>query len=296
MSVHVTAWVLKHSEEKLGRRLVLHVLADHANEDGSGAWPSVDTIAHEARLSRRQTQRCLHELEAAGSIIQTGTSKQGTAEWTVVMGGVKLSPPENGRGDIHDSRGDIHDAEGVTSTTSGVDRMSPEPPLVQPSIEQPPLEPSIEVAQTQVAQPLKSDALPPPLMKVEGRNLALDALAEVTGLSPGEPMYGAAIVALNGQTPKKGEAVMGINELAWQELHEHVREDQLQELRDDPAKWQEMLKAMIEYKASRYRAEMPNVFLTPKALRDWWLRLEKIDLIKGADVMSTEEILNIKFD
>ena len=156
--------------------------------------------------------------------------------------------------------------------------------------------PADGMTQTLVAQPLNADVLPPPLMKVEGRNLALDALAEVTGLSPGEPMYGAAIVALNGQTPKKGEAVMGINELAWQELHEHVREDQLQELRDDPAKWQEMLKAMIEYKASRYRAEMPNVFLTPKALRDWWLRLEKIDLIKGADVMSTEEILNIKVD
>ena len=53
MSVHVISWVLSHSEERLGNRLVLIVLADHAAKDGSDAFPSVNTIAQEARMSKR---------------------------------------------------------------------------------------------------------------------------------------------------------------------------------------------------------------------------------------------------
>jgi helix-turn-helix protein len=98
------SWVLRHSDETLGRRLVLLVLADHAGEEGRDSWPSVDTIAHEARMSRRQVQRCLRDLEASGAITRLGTHPSGATQW-----GVKMSPP----------RGDIRAAGGATSAARG---------------------------------------------------------------------------------------------------------------------------------------------------------------------------------
>jgi hypothetical protein len=118
MSVHVMSWVLRNSEARLGDRLVLLVLADHAREDGSSAWPSVATIAHEAHLSVKQVQRCLASLRRDERIVQTGQSRNGTNVYTVVM--------EERR-----SRGDI--LSGATNPTHKGDRMSPEPSLVQPS-------------------------------------------------------------------------------------------------------------------------------------------------------------------
>ena len=86
MSVHVMSWVLRNSEATLGQRLVLLVIADHANHDGSKSWCSVATIAHEARLSRAQVQRCLRALESAGAIVETGKGPKGTHEYSVAMG------------------------------------------------------------------------------------------------------------------------------------------------------------------------------------------------------------------
>lgn len=118
MSIDVMSWVLRHSEETLGSRLVLLALADRASDDGTGAWPSVDTLARDARISRRSVQRCLRELEASGAIATTGTRDNGARIYRVNM-----SPP----------RGVILDVEGATSSTAGGDTVSPEPSLLQPS-------------------------------------------------------------------------------------------------------------------------------------------------------------------
>ncbi len=99
MSVHVTSWVLSHSDERLGRRLVLLVLADHANEDGTGAYPSVETIAREARLSVSQAKRCLRDLRESGAIEPTGTMPAGNVIYSVLMtGGAHIAPVANRAG------------------------------------------------------------------------------------------------------------------------------------------------------------------------------------------------------
>lgn len=85
------SWVMRHSEETLGSRLVLLVLADHAKDDGTHAWPSVETIAEQARLSERQTQRCLRSLVTSGAVSVTGKSRSGTSVYSVNMGDI-LSP------------------------------------------------------------------------------------------------------------------------------------------------------------------------------------------------------------
>jgi hypothetical protein len=118
VSLHVTSWVLKHSEARLGERLVLIVLSDYAHDDGGEAYPSVETIAREARLSERQVQRCLRDLEADDMIRNTGISRHGTTIWQVVMGRQIVTPRQN---------------DGVTNTTEIVSEMSPNPSVNPPS-------------------------------------------------------------------------------------------------------------------------------------------------------------------
>ncbi len=83
MSAHVVAWVLDHSPATLGSRLVLIVLAEHAGPDGRNAYPSVNTIARRARLSRRSVQYALRELENLGCITLTHRRDGGTNVYRV---------------------------------------------------------------------------------------------------------------------------------------------------------------------------------------------------------------------
>lgn len=68
MSVQALAAVLDHSQARLGARLVLIAIANHANEYGENAYPSIDTIGREAHLSPRQVIRCVQELEQLGEL------------------------------------------------------------------------------------------------------------------------------------------------------------------------------------------------------------------------------------
>jgi hypothetical protein len=87
MSVRVSAWVWEHSPvEHRGDLLVLLALADHAHDDGSSAYPSVDTLARKARLSRRGTFDALRRLKDCGAITPEGTGPTGTIRYRVNLG------------------------------------------------------------------------------------------------------------------------------------------------------------------------------------------------------------------
>jgi hypothetical protein len=116
MSVQATSWVWDHSQSRLAHRLVLLAIADHAKADGTGAWPSVSTLAHEANISARQVKRALRELEAIGELTLSAGGPGGTHLYSLtrmVRGGDILTPPTPG--------------EGVTSTTGGGDISGKEP-------------------------------------------------------------------------------------------------------------------------------------------------------------------------
>lgn len=112
MSVHVTSYVLRHSEARLGDRLVLLALGDHAHHDGTNAYASVEKLALEARLSNRQVQRCLRRLEADGHIEPTGVAEHGQVVYRVVMGRQNVAPDKK---------------SGATNTPDSVSDLSPEP-------------------------------------------------------------------------------------------------------------------------------------------------------------------------
>lgn len=119
-------------------KMILLVLADHADDDGRNCWPSVATIARKASVSERQVQRLLQGLIGQG-FIRVDRQAGGTRDmrddrrpnaYTITLNGATYTPPrEDERGDIGAPRGDIHDAHGVKPT-------SPKP-SIEPSIEPP---------------------------------------------------------------------------------------------------------------------------------------------------------------
>jgi hypothetical protein len=109
VSVRVLSWALRESPvEAKGDLLVLIVLADHAHDDGDGAYPSVETIGKLARLSLRGTQNALRNLEAAG-VIEATPRKGKTTLYRVLMtpattAGVQPLRPADGDADPRNQR------------------------------------------------------------------------------------------------------------------------------------------------------------------------------------------------
>ena len=121
MSVQAISWVLDYSAARLGAKLVLISIANHAKADGTDAWPSISTLAREAGLSDRQVQRAIKELVEIGelSIVFNGGPK-GTNLYSLP----KMSPRH-----IVTTTPDKSGSEGVTNMTETMSEMSPEPSL-----------------------------------------------------------------------------------------------------------------------------------------------------------------------
>lgn len=105
VSIRLVQWVLDNSTATGHSRMVLVGLANHADDDGCNAWPSVATLARYCRVSERTIQRALKQLEADGLILverQSGGSNGIQPRWRpnryiVVKRGDNVTPRiENG--------------------------------------------------------------------------------------------------------------------------------------------------------------------------------------------------------
>lgn len=298
MSVRILSKVFKYSESTLAGRLVLLALADAAWDDGV-TWADQEALAEKARVSEQTVRRALRDLESSGQI-ETRKAQRGRRRvnvYRVLVPGIDepdydrlpfvLAEPFTTAQSKRSSEDDDRASRPGTTAHLGPD--SADTPLIGPVSNR-----------KEGANAPSAESLPPSLVKVDGRNLALDALADVCHLEPGEPLYQAAIVALNGRlTPKtKKLAEVGIVHLAWRELCRWAEREKhdaaatfIAELRDDPAAWSDGLAQMIRRKAARYHQEMPGIVITPKALRDWWLRLENMPT--GGSGLSADDLVRM---
>lgn len=86
VSVRVSAWVWDRSTVSGNSLLVLLAIADHANDAGGGAWPSVRTLAAKVRIDERSVRRILRRLETAGMIsVDVSGGPGGANVYTVLM-------------------------------------------------------------------------------------------------------------------------------------------------------------------------------------------------------------------
>ncbi len=142
MSVQAIVWVLEFSEARLGQRLALLSIANHAKADGTGAWPSVATIAREAKMSHRQVQNVLRELVTLGELeIERNAGPRGCNFYHMPLvaqprlptkdtGGENIAPPQNPvEGAKYDGEGCDLQQERVQNPTDSMQDIAPEPSL-----------------------------------------------------------------------------------------------------------------------------------------------------------------------
>ena len=163
MSIRLMTMVFDRYPEGGSEMLLALAMVDHARDDGTSIWPSVDELARKTRQSRRTVQRQIAKMVASGWLeqVRAATGRRGlTNEYRVcaawVAGeelpatGVNLTPvedaAENPTGDrltphqtpevIHTgdrlapdeggARGVTRDARGVTGDARGDTAMTPE--------------------------------------------------------------------------------------------------------------------------------------------------------------------------
>jgi DNA-binding Lrp family transcriptional regulator len=114
--------VWEHSTQTLGARLVLLAIADYAHDDGTGAWPSVATLAKKVLMSPRNVQYALRKLEESGEIVREGLHESGATIWRITLPmGANIAPPAN----IAPGRNPF--TGGVQKTTKGGAKSAPKP-------------------------------------------------------------------------------------------------------------------------------------------------------------------------
>jgi helix-turn-helix protein len=69
VSVQAITWVIENSRHKGSEFVVLLMIANHAHGDGTGSWPSIETLAREARITPRHVIRILPKLQKSGELI-----------------------------------------------------------------------------------------------------------------------------------------------------------------------------------------------------------------------------------
>lgn len=67
MSIKVITHVWEQSKQKGSALLMMLAIADNANDEGE-AWPSLKTLAHKTRMSKRNAQMVIKKLEESGEL------------------------------------------------------------------------------------------------------------------------------------------------------------------------------------------------------------------------------------
>jgi hypothetical protein len=86
MSVRMMAAVFG-LEISASEKLVLLAMADHARDDGTGCYPSVETLARKTSQTRRGVQKIMRKLENSRLIEPSNVSRgRNTTEYRITLG------------------------------------------------------------------------------------------------------------------------------------------------------------------------------------------------------------------
>lgn len=94
MSVQATAFVIKYSKQKGSPLLLLLMIANYAHADGTNAYPSIETLAKDCRMSGRQITRMITILENSGELIINRSYGRTANFYSINMNPDILSPLE----------------------------------------------------------------------------------------------------------------------------------------------------------------------------------------------------------
>ena len=147
MSIRVMTMVFDRYPTGGSERLLALAMADHARDDGSRIWPSLDELARKTMQSRSTVQRQISKMLASGWLerVSDRTGRGHTNEYRIaqvwIEGGLLPSQvassrvtdaepgySQGGQDDTlsPDQKGVIQNAKGVTTDVKGVTAMTPE--------------------------------------------------------------------------------------------------------------------------------------------------------------------------
>jgi hypothetical protein len=144
MSIQALVWVIEYSQSRLSDRCVLMSIANHCDRQGKNAWPSVDTISREAKVSPRQVQISVTRLTKTGELSvarNQGPRRTNLYELPMMAEGnpallAKIPEAERGGAEyagVQNMQG-AHSASGAQNPVSNHQDSAPEPSL-NPSLE-----------------------------------------------------------------------------------------------------------------------------------------------------------------
>lgn len=132
---------------------------------------------------------------------------------------------------------------------------------------------------------------PPAIIKIDGRNLPLDALCQVCEISDGSPRIAAAVAALNGRLGAKG-----ITHLYWSECRRVAFYNdggltELAQLSTDNDRYCRLLVQAIHAKAAQIKRKQPwRDTLTPQIIRDLWLDIDRMQGPRPKSGLTADEM------
>ncbi len=121
MAIDVITAVVKLAPATVNpsERLVLLVLAWHANKHGLNAWPAVSTIARETSLTRRAVQKVLRRLLSKGLVFVDSTRARRSVVYAVAMDVLDRERYSQSEASDHEPRSQSdHDDEFSTAINS----------------------------------------------------------------------------------------------------------------------------------------------------------------------------------
>jgi len=136
MSITVMSNILKYAKVRPEEKLLLVVIADHAHDDGEGAYPSVSTLAEKCNMSKRGIQYLLARLIDQGELeIERNGGPYGTNIYLLKKYGVQgLHPPEQQRRkrvNQPSSKPSLNHQTTTTTDAPVVSTVTPEPTKTQ---------------------------------------------------------------------------------------------------------------------------------------------------------------------
>ena len=86
MAIECMVWVLDLTGDiNTNEKFVLLGIANHSSPDGTGSWPSVDTLCRYTRLSRSTVQRCIKSLVEKGYLSKEEGGGRRSNRYTLLM-------------------------------------------------------------------------------------------------------------------------------------------------------------------------------------------------------------------
>lgn len=134
MSVKVTSWVWEHSRSRGAQRLVLLCIADHANDDGLEAFPSLARLARKTGMTERGVQKAIQSLIALGELqVTMGGGRGRSNRYRVLMQTPNDVPPLDGNPE-QETVNQKHRTTFTESGSTNTATRNPEPSSLEPSL------------------------------------------------------------------------------------------------------------------------------------------------------------------